>query len=281
MKILLTGANGQLGQALQSVLAQDELVALDHQQLDITQLDPVRRVVQTSCPNLVINAAAYNNVDGAESDPLAAYRGNALGPRNLAVATAAVGIPLLHVSTDFVFDGAKRLPYHEFDRPQPLSVYGASKLAGEKAVRSLNPKHYLIRTAWLYSVVGRNFARTICSLAQQQPEVRVVNDQVGSPTYVPHLAAAIAILVHTEAYGTYHLVNQGAASWYDLTCALYRHLTIATPVRSITTPEFPRPAKRPAYSVLTTIQDPTILLPPWEEGVAAFAKAVREEMKNT
>ena len=276
MKTLLTGANGQLGQALQAALVQDELVALDHQQLDITQLDPVRRAVQTSCPDLVINTAAYNQVDGAEGDPLAAYRGNALGPRNLALVTAAVGIPLLHVSTDYVFDGASTRPYHEFDCPQPLSVYAASKLAGEEAVRSLNPKHYLVRTAWLYHVVGRNFAKTICALAQQQPEVRVVNDQVGSPTYAPHLATAIAKLVRTEAYGIYHLVNEGAVSWYELTCALYRQLGIATPLRPVSTSEFPRPAKRPVYSVLTTIQDPTILLPPWEKGVAAFVKAVRE-----
>jgi dTDP-4-dehydrorhamnose reductase len=277
MKILLTGANGQLGQALQKAFVQDELVALDHQQLDITQLDSVRRAVQAFCPDIIINTAAYNQVDGAESDPLAAYRGNALGPRNLAVATAAVGIPLLHVSTDYVFDGTSARPYHEFDCPHPLSVYGASKLAGEEAVRSLNSKHYLVRTAWLYSIVGRNFAKTICALAQQQPEVRVVNDQVGSPTYAPHLAAAIATLVRTAAYGTYHLANQGAASWYELTCTLYRELAIATPVRPISTPELPRPAQRPAYSVLATIQDPSILLPPWEEGVAVFAKAVREE----
>ena len=280
MKIFLTGANGQLGQALQRVLAQDELVALNHQHLDITHLDAVRQAVQTSCPDLVINAAAYNNVDGAESDPLAAYRDNALGPRNLAMVTAAVGIPLLHVSSDYVFDGASTRPYHEFDRPQPLSVYAASKLAGEEVVRSLNPRHYLVRTAWLYSRVGRNFAKTICALAQQQSEVRVVNDQVGSPTYVPHLAVAIAELIRHEAFGIYHLANQGAASWYELTCALYRQLGIVTPVQPITTPEFPRPAKRPEYSVLTTIQDPAILLPAWEEGVTAFVKAIAEQTQS-
>jgi dTDP-4-dehydrorhamnose reductase len=223
---------------------------------------------------VVINAAAYNNVDGAESDPLAAYRANALGPRNIAIATAAAGIPLLHVSSDYVFDGTSARPYHEFDHPQPVSVYAASKLAGEDAVRMLNPKHYLVRTAWLYSAVGKNFAKTIYALAQQQSQVRVVNDQVGSPTYVPHLAVAIATLIATQAFGTYHLANQGAASWYELTCALYRQCGIATPVQPITTPEFPRPAKRPAYSVLTTIQDPTILLPGWEEGVMAFGKAL-------
>jgi dTDP-4-dehydrorhamnose reductase len=275
MKILLAGAGGQLGQALRAALVQDEVVALDHQRLDISKLEEVRRAVETYCPDLVLNAAAYNNVDGAESDALAAYRGNALGPRNLAVATAARGIALLHVSTDYVFDGTGTRPYHEFDRPQPLSIYAASKLAGEEAVRSLNPKHYLVRTAWLYHAVGKNFARTICGLARQQSEVRVVHDQVGSPTYAPHLATAILDLARTQAYGTYHLANQGAVSWYELTCALYRHLDIATPVSPIPTSEFPRPAKRPAYSALMTIQDPAILLPPWEEGVAAFAEAVR------
>ena len=276
MKILLTGAKGQLGQALQNTLAPHAVTVLDHLQLDITKLVDVRSMIQAIRPDVVINAAAYNNVDGAETDPIAAYRGNALGPRNLAIATAAVDIPLLHVSTDFVFDGTSARPYHEFDRPQPLSIYAASKLAGEEAVRSLNQKHYLVRTAWLYSAVGKNFAKTICTLAQQQSEVRVVNDQVGSPTYVPHLAVAIAELIRHEAFGTYHLANQGAVSWYELTCALYRRLKIMTPVQAITTPEFPRPAKRPAYSVLTTIQDPAILLPAWEEGVAAFAKAIQE-----
>lgn len=274
MKILLTGAKGQLGQALQRTLTAHAVTTLDHGQLDITKLTDVRDAIYAMYPDVVINAAAYNNVDGAESDPLSAYRGNALGPRNLAVATAAAGIPLLHVSSDYVFDGTSTRPYHEFDRPQPVSVYAASKLAGEIAVRELNPKHYLVRTAWLYSAVGKNFAKTICALAQQQSEVRVVHDQVGSPTYVPHLAVAIATLISTQAFGTYHLVNQGAASWYDLTCALYRQLRITTPVQPVTTPEFPRPAKRPAYSVLTTIQDPTILLPAWEEGVGAFGKAL-------
>jgi dTDP-4-dehydrorhamnose reductase len=276
MKILLTGAKGQLGQALQPTLAAHSVTALDHLQLDITKLTDVRSAIYALYPDVVINAAAYNNVDGAESDPLAGYRGNALGPRNLAIATAAAGIPLLHVSSDYVFDGTSTRPYHEFDRPQPVSVYAASKLAGEDAVRELNPKHYLVRTAWLYSAVGKNFAKTICALAQQQSQVRVVNDQVGSPTYVPHLAVAIAMLISTQAFGTYHLANQGAASWYELTCALYRQRGITTPVQPITTQEFPRPARRPAYSVLTTIQDPTILLPAWEEGVVAFVKAITE-----
>lgn len=275
MRILLTGASGQLGQALQMVLTDHDLVALDRQRLDITQLEAVRAAVQTSQPDLVLNTAAFNNVDGAESDPNAAYRGNALGPRNLAVVTAACRIPLLHVSTDYVFAGTSKRPYHEFDCPRPRSVYGASKLAGEEIVRALNPCHYVVRTAWLYHTTGHNFPKTLCSLADQL-EVRVVSDQYGSPTYAPHLAAAIARLIPTGAYGTYHFAGQGGTSWFELTRMLYRLLGIQTPVRPVATAEFPRPAERPRYSVLTTLQDPQILLPPWEEGLTEFARIIQK-----
>lgn len=276
MKILLTGAGGQLGQALQEALADRDLVALDHHHLDITSLEAVRHTVGGHHPDIVVNAAAFNNVDGAESEPDAAYRGNALGPRNLAVVTAARGLPLLHVSTDYVFAGTRTRPYHEFDRPHPRSVYGASKLAGEDAVRTLNPRHYVVRTAWLYHTVGRNFPKTMCTLAERS-EVRVVSDQFGSPTYAPHLAAALAQLITTGAYGTYHLAGQGGTSWFVLTCALYRHLGIRTPVRPVATSEFPRPAERPRYSVLTTLQEPRIVLPPWEDGVAEFARTYKRD----
>jgi dTDP-4-dehydrorhamnose reductase len=272
VKILLTGAGGQLGQALQASLRTHDTVALEHRQLDITQLNAVRDAVALHQPHLVINAAAFNDVDGAETRPEAAYAGNALGPRNLAVATAARGIVLLHVSTDYVFDGGAQRPYNEFDPTNPRSVYGKSKLAGEQAVRALNQRHYIVRTAWLFSTVGRNFASTMCALAER-PEVRVVSDQYGSPTYAPHLAEGIARLIETGAYGTYHLAGKGGTSWFELTRELYRHLRITTAVHPVSTAEFPRPAERPRYSVLTTAQDPAILLPPWEEGVAAFARA--------
>lgn len=274
MKILLTGAGGQLGTALQTSLRMHELVALDHSQLDITRLAAVREAVTAQRPALVINAAAFNDVDGAETRPEEAYAGNALGPRNLAVATAAGGIPLLHVSTDYVFDGAAQRPYTEFDPTNPRSAYGRSKLAGEEAVRALNQRHYIVRSAWLFSTVGRNFAKTMCGLAER-PEVRVVSDQYGSPTYVPHLADGLARLIETEAYGTYHAAGKGGTSWFELTRTLYRHLGITTPVHPVATADFPRPAQRPRYSVLTTVQDPPILLPPWEYGAAAFAQAVQ------
>ncbi|MEW6298194.1 MAG: dTDP-4-dehydrorhamnose reductase [Thermodesulfobacteriota bacterium] len=275
MRVLLLGANGQLGRALQEALGEHDCVALDHSRLDIVRLAAVREAVRAYRPDVVLNAAAYNQVDAAEQDAAAAYRVNALGPRNVAVVTAAHRIPVLHVSTDYVFDGTAKRPYHEFDRPNPRSVYGASKLAGEEAVRALNPRHYIVRTAWLYHLWGQNFPKTICELARQSPEVRVVSDQYGSPTYAPHLAAAVAQLLATGAYGTYHLAGRGGTSWFDLTRALYRALGVRTPVRPVATAEFPRPAERPRYSVLTTVQDPEILLPPWEEGVAAFASQMR------
>ncbi len=274
MKILLTGAAGQLGTALQRLLTIHDVTAFPRTQLDIADLAAVRAAVQACRPDVVINAAAYNAVDAAESDPQAAYRGNALGPRNVAVATAQLQIPLVHVSSDYVFDGDSPRPYHEYDRPNPQSVYGASKLAGEEAVRSLNRRHYIVRTAWLYSVEGRNFPNTMLALAKERTEVRVVNDQVGSPTYVPHLAHALTTLLETGAYGTYHCAGQGGTSWYELTCSLYRLLGLHTAVVPVSTAEFPRPAQRPGYSVLTTIQEPQILLPPWEEGIGEFARVL-------
>lgn len=273
MNVLVTGALGQLGRALQTALANHELVALPHGELDIADLDAVREVVRMHRPDLIVNAAAYNRVDDAEADDTAAYRGNALGPRNLALASADIGIALLHVSTDYVFDGRATRPYHEFDRPDPQSAYGRSKLAGEQAVREINPRHYVVRTAWVYDAQGSNFPRTILSLATR-PEVRVVDDQTGSPTYAPHLAAAIARLIPSAAFGTYHFAGQGAVTWYALTRKLYELRGIATPVIPVTTEEFPRPAPRPRYSALTTLQEPHILLPPWQDGLAEFCRAL-------
>ena len=288
MDVLITGADGQLGQALQATLHTDgqietgRIVACNRATLDITQLENVRAAVQKVQPDIVVNAAAFTNVDEAETAPEAAYRVNALGPRNLAVATAERMIPLLHISTDYVFDGCAERPYHEFDHPHPLSVYGESKLAGEEAVRSLNPCHYIIRTAWLYHTVGNNFPKTMWTLAGKPdvPEVRVVSDQYGSPTYAPHLAQALVRLMHTRAYGTYHIAGRGGTSWFELTRTLYGLLGIQMPVTPVATTEFPRPAPRPRYAVFTTLQDPACILPAWEEGLAAFVRAsqaLREE----
>lgn len=182
------------------------MIPLTKEMLDISDFGQVERVVKELNPECILNTAAYTNVDGAETNVHLAYAVNALGPRNLGVAAASLDIPLMHVSTDYVFDGRSIVPYHEFDRSNPLSVYGASKLAGEEAIRGLHRRHFIVRTAWLYHVVGRNFPKTITALASR-PVVRVVDDQVGSPTYAPHLASALARLLGTTAYGTYHLAG--------------------------------------------------------------------------
>jgi dTDP-4-dehydrorhamnose reductase len=269
-KVFITGAQGQLGQALQAQFVDCEVIAWDIQDLDISQLEQVRKAINEIRPDIMMNAAAFTQVDQAETNQDVAYRGNALGPRNLALATKEMNIPLVHFSTDYVFDGRQSRPYHEFDRPNPLSVYGKSKLAGEEEVQKGNPRHFIIRTAWLYHIVGKNFPQTILRLANQK-QVRVVNDQFGSPSFAPHLAQAVSHLIETESYGTYHLAGSGGTNWYDFTNALYQACGIGTAVVPITTADYPLPAPRPAYAVLTSLQDPFITLPPWEEGVRDFA----------
>jgi dTDP-4-dehydrorhamnose reductase len=274
MKVLIAGAGGQLGRALQTVLQGHEVVALTHAQLDITKFDDVREAVGARRPDLVINAAAYTNVDKAESDQPGAFRLNAVGSRNLAVATLEGNLPLIHISTDYVFDGETDRPYHEFDRTNPLSIYGKSKLAGDLAVAAHNPRHYIVRTSWVYHTEGENFPKAMLAQAQRD-EVRVVGDQFGSPTYAPHLAAALIRLSGTGAYGTYHIAGRGGASRFDMTRKLYQLFGIKTVTLPAATADFPRPAPRPRYSVLTTVQEPAILLPPWEEGMAEFAENLR------
>ena len=274
MKILLTGAAGQLGQCLVVACRQHQVDGLDRHALDITELGKVREAINKYRPDLLINASAFNDVDGAESRIGEAYAINAVGPRVLAVATAAHGIPVLHVSTDYVFDGASQRPYHEFDATNPLSAYGASKLAGEEAVRSLNPKHYVVRTAWLFWESGRNFLTSMYGLAAR-PELRVASDQFGSPTYVPHLAVGISQLIETEAFGTYHLAGRGGASRWELVSELFRRLGVTSSVFPVSHREFPTPAQRPSYSVLTSVQKPLIELPSWQEGLEEFASRLK------
>jgi dTDP-4-dehydrorhamnose reductase len=285
-RILLTGAGGQLGTAFREAAVGWTLLALRREELDITDLEQVRTLIARLEPDAILNCAAYTAVDQAELDASAAYRLNALGPRNLALAAAAHELPLVHVSTDYVFDGLGSRPYHEFDPPRPLSVYGQSKWAGEQAILGLHARHFIVRTAWLYHhhpLKGKNFLRAMWALGLQRQVqgVEVVSDQYGSPTYAPHLVAAIVDLLSTGAYGTYHLAGSGGTSWFDLTRHFYAKMELETPVHPVSSAAFPRPAPRPRYSVLTTLQSPTILLPPWEEGVAAFARALRDDASFT
>jgi dTDP-4-dehydrorhamnose reductase len=273
MRILVTGAGGQLGRALGPALRDHDVTALERARLDIADAGAVRAALEAHRPELVINAAAYNAVDRAETDRAAAFRGNAEGPRLLAEASREAGGAILHVSTDYVFDGEKGAPYDENDQPNPLSVYGRSKLAGEDAVRGANAKHYVIRTAWVYAHGGKNFPLTILELAKKGP-VRVVNDQRGSPTFAPHLAEAIARLIGTGAFGTWHLAGSGEASWYELTTELFRLCGVNAAVTPVTTAEFPRPAPRPRQASLISIRQPSLALPPWREGLACFARGL-------
>jgi dTDP-4-dehydrorhamnose reductase len=277
MKILITGAGGQLGCALQTTLANREVIALTRAELDVTKFEDVRAAVAAFRPELVINCAAYTAVDAAESDEAGAFQLNAEAARHLAIATAEHKIALVQVSTDYVFDGAGDQPYVESDATNPQSVYGRSKLAGEQLVAENNPRHFIARTAWLYHhqpATAKNFPKAM--LAQShRPSVKVVNDQHGSPTYAPHLAAAIARLIETDAYGVYHLAGSGQTTWFDFTRRLYRAFGIQTIVEPCATVEFPRPARRPAYSVLATCRNLNILLPEWESGVDEFAQAMK------
>jgi dTDP-4-dehydrorhamnose reductase len=278
VKILLAGAAGQLGRQICAQNGAHEIVSLSRRELDITNLSEVRAAIRAHRPDLVLNAAAFNDVDRAQSDPDAAFLGNAVGPRNLALAAAETSAAVLHVSTDYVFDGQQTTAYHEYDRPAPLSHYGRSKLAGEEAVKDANPRHYIVRSAWIYEALGTNFPKTLYFLALKHKEVKVVHDVKGSPTSAPHLARAILTLIETGAFGTFHLAGGGeGASWFELATLFFRELGLSTAVLPVPANEYPRPAPRPRYSVLRTIQQPQILLPPWQAGIAEFAREIKTQ----
>ncbi|KNZ70037.1 dTDP-4-dehydrorhamnose reductase [Thermincola ferriacetica] len=252
MHILITGSNGMLGHALTAVLSQQhKLTGLDLPDLDITNLSAVKSAVSFHQPDLIINAAAYTDVDGCETNVDHAFAVNALGPRNLAVVCNELNIPMVHISTDYVFDGTAASPYRETDKPNPRSVYGKSKLLGEQYVRELTNKHYIIRTSWLFGENGKNFVATMLRLAKERDEIGVVNDQTGSPTYTRDLANAISELIQQPAYGTYHITNSGTCTWYQFAREIFRQAGInKVRVKPITTEEINRPAPRPRYSVL-------------------------------
>lgn len=258
MKVLVVGARGMLGQdlvpALQraghEVVAADRLEAPGCRTLDITDLGQVRGIMADVLPDAVINSAAYTNVDTAETDEDAAYRVNALGAWNLSLACQAVDVPMMYVSTDYVFDGTLGRRYDEYDATNPQSVYGKSKRAGEIHVERLCPKHYIVRTAWLFGHAGKNFVETILKAGLERPELRVVDDQWGCPTSTVELADAMVSILESERYGTYHVTGAGECTWRDFAAEILRQAGIATPVLPQTTEELARPAPRPRYSVL-------------------------------
>jgi len=278
MKLLVTGAAGMLGTEVCEVTARGHDVrGVDIADFDICDLAATQEAVLGAGPEMVVHCAAWTDVDGCERDPRLAFAQNARGTWNVAAACAQAGSALLYISTDFVFDGEKRDPYTEFDQPNPLSAYGASKLAGEVAVRSLVPRHYIVRTAWLFGRHGRSFVRTILEAAKKKDELRVVADQFGSPTYARDLAKAILELIVSGllAPGTYHLANTGACSWAELAAEALRLAGSKTRVAPIPASEWPSPTPRPAYSALRSRWLELQGLPalrPWQEALADFVR---------
>ncbi|MGI8439231.1 MAG: dTDP-4-dehydrorhamnose reductase [Thermoleophilaceae bacterium] len=272
MKLLVPGGAGMLGRDVARVAsaAGHEVVALTREGLDVTDAAAVAERVAAEAPDAVLNCAAYTNVDGAEADLRSAMEGNAEAARHVAAAAAAAGAAVLYPSTDYVFDGTKREPYVESDPTRPQTVYGQSKLAGEHETASANPRHVIARTSWLFGTGGRNFVETMLRLAGEHAEVTVVRDQVGCPTYTPHLAEALVALLAAESYGVHHVAARGECSWYEFAREIFRQAPVECRVESTTSAEFRRPAPRPAYSVLVSERDDAVLLPAWEMGLADY-----------
>ena len=293
MKILITGANGQLGRELQAVLQSGkaqigpipdvydgaEIIATTHSELDVSNMQAVDLAICGQGCDLIINCAGMTNVDACETDIFAARQANSVGPQLLSFAARRAEVKLVHISTDYVFSGAQNKPYVETDLPDPKTAYGRSKLEGELFVSNICPKHFIFRTSWLYGLHGKNFVKTMLQIARENGAIKVVDDQRGNPTYANDLAYEILKVAATENYGTYHASGNGVCSWFDLACAAVDLAGIQCNKTPCGTEEFPRPAKRPAYSALDnkhlrdTVGDE---MRPWREALVAFIDELRE-----
>ncbi len=315
MRILITGACGMLGRDLVEALSKEhEVVGLDAKgsQLtvhglrfivcDITDRKKINKAICDARPEIVIHAAAYTYVDGCEKNPDLAYKVNGTGTQNVALACKEYKAVMAYISTDFVFDGEKREPYLENDKPNPLSIYGKSKLEGERHISSLLDKYFIIRTSWLFGKHGKNFVNTILKLAKEKKELKVVNDQVGAPTYTKDLAHAISKLLHhtshipalaprsgagthhTDTFGIYHISNSGSCSWYEFTREILqvagrRSQVVNIKIKPISSAKLVRPARRPKFSVLDNGRYIKIVgepLRPWQEALGEYLKNIRK-----
>jgi len=283
LKILITGQHGQLSQALQQRLqGLGELIVLGRDRLDLAHVDQIREQVRGHRPDLIINAAAHTAVDQAESEPDAAFAVNATAPGVLAEEAKALGVPLIHYSTDYVFDGSKPAPYTEADTPNPLGVYGQSKLAGEQAIAAVGGEYLILRTSWVYSLHGKNFLLTMQRLLQEKPQMRIVADQIGAPTWAGTIANSTrALIEHWQAgqageWGVYHLTAQGETSWFGFAQAIGEHLRAAgkpcAELEAIPSSAYPTPAKRPLNSRL----DCSRLQQQWQVSQPSWQDALRE-----
>ncbi len=281
-QIIVTGCNGQLGRAVNQVLADHkeyQLINTDVAELDITDIEQVMKLARESKPYAIINCAAHTNVNGCEKDEEAAFRINAIGARNLSIASQEMGAKLFQISTDYVFSGNTDQPYREFDAPDPMSAYGRTKLQGEIYVKEFCRRYFILRTAWLYGD-GNNFVKTMLRLSETSDHVQVVNDQYGTPTYAMELAKAIACLLPTENYGVFHATCEGSCSWAEFAKEIFRLAGKPTVVEEVTTAayneKFPGQADRPACSIL----DNYMLTLTTDFRFASWQTAIAEYMKT-
>lgn len=286
MRILIAGAAGMLGRdvALAALRAGHEPVPLDRSQLDVTDASAVARAIADHTPDALVNCAAFTNVDGAEGDRDSAFAVNETGAGNLAEEATKAGLSLLHVSTDYVFDGEALLDsdgrpraYVESDRVGPLSVYGASKLEGERRVLFASPRHAVVRSSWLFGVWGANFVETMLRLASERDSIDVVDDQVGCPTWTGHLAPALIGLLEREVAGLIHLAGSGSVSWNGFAKEIFRQAERECEVRSASTEAMGRPAPRPKWSVIESERSDVLPMPEWEDGLAGYLAARAEQ----
>ncbi len=282
LRVLLTGARGQLSTDLAKVLVDEELTALDHSQLDVTSRPQVDLAIRTHHPDIVINTAAFHRVDDCENEIERAFQVNVYGARNLALACSESNAALLHVSTDYVFDGSKRTPYLEGDPARPISVYGISKLAGELVVAATLERHYIVRSSGLYGAAGAsgkggNFVNTMLRLAREGRSIKVVDDQRLTPTYTPDLARKIAWLMKTGSYGVWHVTNSGDCTWYEFAARIFETAGLRPSLSPTTSAEFGAPARRPANSVLAhgmLQRHQADDLPLWTEALDAYLREI-------
>jgi len=267
MRLLVLGAAGMLGSDVVAAAREHEVIGVSRRETDVLDVAALEHAVRANRPQAVVNCAAYTDVDGAEADEDGAMAVNAVGALNVAEAAAEVGATVVYPSTDYVFDGSKREPYVESDRVCPRSAYGRSKLEGELATATV-PRHLIVRTAWLFGTHGRNFVDTMLRAAERGA-LKVVDDQVGCPTYTRHLAGAILRMVESTT-GIVHVAGSGQCSWYEFARAIFRGTRLDVDLQPCTTADFPRPASRPAYSVLRSERPDVPALPPWQKGLDEY-----------
>ncbi|NLK93562.1 MAG: dTDP-4-dehydrorhamnose reductase [Clostridiales bacterium] len=287
MEILITGGNGQLANEIKGIINTGKSdigkintnninsIFYGSKELDISNHKQVNDVINRVKPDIVINCAAYTNVDGCETDPDKAFMVNSIGPRNLAIECEKIGAKLVHISTDYIFSGDSNKPQKEYDLANPKSIYGSTKLMGENYVREFSSKYFIIRTSWLYGEKGNNFVYTIINLAKTKKEIMVVNDQIGNPTNANDVAFHILKLINTEEYGIYNCTGEGECSWYDFAKRIVDLLGEDCIVNPCTTEEFPRPAKRPAYSSLDNMMLRCTVgndMRQWKDAIDCFMK---------